>query len=136
MDIFEQLRRDEGSRNFPYTDTVGKLTIGVGRNLTDRGLANDEINDLLVNDVNQVKMDLTRSLPWYASLDEARRGVLENMAFNMGLHGLLAFHKMLTFMEAGEYDQAATEMLNSKWSAQVGDRAKRLALQLQTGEWQ
>lgn len=136
MNIFEQLRRDEASRNFPYTDSVGKLTIGIGRNLTDRGISDSEINFMLSNDVTATQTGLTNALAWYAGLDEARRGVLENMAFNMGLHGLLAFHKMLTFLEAGEYDQAATEMLNSKWAGQVGDRAKRLALQLQTGEWQ
>lgn len=136
MDIFEQLRRDESDKKFPYTDTVGKLTIGVGRNLTDRGVSEGEITFMLQNDVQEVQDGLNNALAWYAGLDEARRGVLLNMAFNMGIHGLLAFHKALTFLEAGEYDQAATEMLNSKWAGQVGDRAKRLALQLQTGEWQ
>ena len=136
MNIYDQLKRDEGSKNFPYTDTVGKLTIGVGRNLTDRGISEDELETLLLNDVKIATGQLAGALPWYAALDEARRGVLLNMAFNMGISGLLGFHRALSFMENGEYDKAADEILASKWAVQVGARASRLATQLRSGEWQ
>lgn len=136
MDIIEQLRRDEGVRNKPYTDTVGKLTIGVGRNLTDNGLSDTEINVLLHNDVGDITNELQTRLPWFNSLDPVRQAVLINMGFNMGFKGLDGFPKMLAATVQGNWEEAATEMLDSQWSKQVGDRATRLAKQMTTGEWQ
>lgn len=135
MDIYEQLQRDEGKRKFPYLDTVGKTTIGYGHNLTDKGLTDAQIMQILEDDVAEVTGALALALPWFDGLTEPRQGVIVNMAFNMGLRGLLAFEKTLGFVEAGDYEQAATEMLNSRWATQVGGRATRLAQQLQTGQW-
>lgn len=136
MDICEQLRRDEGLRLFPYNDSVGKLTIGVGRNLTDRGISNDEATILLQNDVTAVKSQLDSQLPWFSNLNDARQGVLINVGFNIGFAGLLGFHNTLTLLEAGDYAGASAELLKSKWATQVGARATRLAEQLRTGNWQ
>lgn len=135
MDIYEQLRRDEGEIRFPYKDTVGKVTIGVGRNLTDDGLSRSEIQLLLTNDVSEIESYLSASLLWYKDLDEARQGVLLNMGFNLGAHGLLGFHNMLTLMEKKDWKGASAAMLDSKWATQVGPRAARLADQLESGEW-
>lgn len=134
MDIFEQLRRDEGVRRFPYADSVGKLTIGVGHNLTDNGLTEVQIEHILADDVAEASTALSM-LPWYGGLDEVRKAVLVNMAFNIGVAGLLGFHKMLSLLELGKYDEAAAEMMNSKWADQVGARAKRLSMQLASGQW-
>jgi lysozyme len=131
-----QLTRDEGLRLKPYTDTVGKLTIGVGRNLTDKGIAKIESDFLLENDLQQVLVAVDAALPWATALTEARRGVLMNMAFNMGIGGLLGFPKMLLHLRYGRYQEAAWELLNSKYAIQVGDRAKRLARQLVDDQWQ
>jgi len=135
MDIYAQLERDEGRKRFPYTDTVGKLTIGVGHNLTDKGLPDPIIDALLKSDVAEVDGGL-HVLPWILGLNDARRGVLQNMSFNLGVHGLLAFHDTLGQMERGAWDAAAAAMIESKWANQVGDRARRLAEQLRSGEWQ
>jgi lysozyme len=134
MDIREQLSRDEGVRSFPYLDTVGKTTIGVGRNLTDVGVSSDEIDLMLTNDISRAEATLAASLPWSSALGDARRGVLVNMAFNME-NKILGFHNMLAAMEAGNWEAAATAMLDSQWAKQVGDRAVRLAEQMRTGEW-
>lgn len=136
MDILTQLRRDEGVRNFPYTDTVGKLTIGVGRNLTDVGLSDEEIDILLRADINKVILQLNTKLPWYQNLDPVRQGVVINMAFNMGFRSLEGFPLFLRAMAQGNWDVASDEMLDSLWAKQVGDRAVRLATQIRTGEWQ
>ncbi len=136
MDIIEQLKRDEGCRLKPYTDTVGKLTIGIGRNLTDNGIRQREADFMLQNDVDEVEHDLFMALPWLSKLDDVRKFVLVNVAFNIGWHGLLSFHKTLTFIEDGDYDSAATAMLQSKWATQVGARANRLSDQMRSGEWQ
>lgn len=134
--IEDQLRRDEGVRKFPYADTGGKITIGVGRNLTDVGLSGDEIEAMLQNDLNEVVAQLYGNLPLYRKLSNVRAAVLENMAFNMGFHGLLEFRQALACMENSDWEGAAKEILDSDWAKQVGDRAERLAQQLRTGEWQ
>jgi lysozyme len=134
--LIKQLRRDEGVRLKPYKDTVGKLTIGIGRNLDDVGISNVEADTLLKNDVTRAMADLDKHLPWWATLDDARRGVLVNMAFNLGIHGLLGFKNTLRMIETGRYNDAADNMLQSKWATQVGVRAQRLATQMRTGAWQ
>lgn len=134
--ITDQLRRDEGVRRFPYADAHGKITIGVGRNLTDVGVSDAEIDDMLANDISNVNSQLMLNLPLYSKLDTVRAMVLCNMAFNMGFHGLLEFRRALACMEKQDWEGAAKEILDSQWAKQVGDRAERLAKQLTTGEWQ
>jgi len=136
MTLVEQLFRDEGVRLKPYRDSVGKLTIGIGRNLDDKGISATEAEMLLSDDIAEVQAKLQAALPWVYQLDDARRGVLENMAFNMGVEGLLQFHHMLGYVQTGKYDQASFEMLQSKWATEVGPRATRLAQQMRTGVWQ
>lgn len=132
--MVRQLRLHEGERLKPYRCTAGKLTIGVGRNLEDRGISSEESAMLLANDIGNEERELLRALPWVARLDEVRQRVLLDMAFNLGLVGLLAFKRTLAAIEAGEYQQAATMMLDSKWAKQVGQRAERLSRMMATGK--
>jgi len=134
-DIRSQLLRDEAVRNFPYTDTKGKLTIGVGHNLTDRGLSAGSIDFILSEDIVEVVTELRTRLPWFSALDEARRGVLINMCFNLGFSKLEGFPKFLAAAAQGDWNTAAEEMLSSAWAKEVGERADRLAEQMTTGEW-
>lgn len=136
MTLLDQLRRDEGLRLKPYRDSVGKLTIGHGRNLDDRGISEAEADMMMKNDVAEVYCALSANLPWSDNLDDARRAVLANMAYNLGIGGLLGFHKTLYFVQTGDYASAASAMLSSKWAHQVGKRATRLAAQMRSGEWQ
>jgi len=115
---------------------VGKVTVGVGRNLTDKGLTMAESDLLLQNDIAYVTEGLKKFFPWTETLDDARNGVLQNMAFNLGLGGLAEFRNMLGALEQGKWDDAAAEMENSKWAKEVGARASRLAVQIRIGEWQ
>ena len=135
MDIYDQLRRDEGLQLFPYLDTVGKTTIGIGRNLTDKGITAEEAEMLLGNDVEAIQNALGAKLPWFRGLSDARQGALINIGFNVGVVGLLGFTKTLDFMSQSNWDAAADEILNSKWASQVGDRAKRISNQIRTGAW-
>jgi lysozyme len=133
--IKQQLIRHEGLRNRPYHDTATppRLTIGVGRNLDDVGVFADEIELMLTNDINRAIKDLTSHIEWWNSLDEARRGILVNMTFNMGISGLLKFQKMLAALQTGDYQKAADEMTDSAWYKQVGVRALELVNQMRTG---
>ncbi len=132
----DQLIRDEELRLKPYTDSVGKITIGVGRNLTDDGISFAEAQLLLSNDIATATADLQSRLPWTAALDPVRQGALLNMTFNLGIGGLLEFRDFLAKMQVGNYAAAAGAMLDSLWARQVGARATRLSTQIQTGEWQ
>ena len=133
MNLKESLIRDEGLRLTVYNDTRGIPTIGVGRNLQDRGITKDEAMLLLENDILDCRTLLAKHLEWTDQLDTPRREVLINMLFNLGLGGLLKFQKMLDALKQKNYQLAAKEMLDSQWAAQVGNRAKRLAVQMETG---
>lgn len=128
-----QLIRHEGLRLKPYRDTLGVLTIGVGRNLDDRGLTEGEALYLLDSDIDLCERQLVARFPWFAALDAERQRVLLDMVFNLGLTRLLDFKKMLSAVGRGDYAAAAAEMLASRWATQVGARAKRLGLMMSTG---
>jgi lysozyme len=129
-----ELERDEGVRLKPYNDSVGVLTIGIGRNLRDRGITREEAYHLLQNDLDEVEAQLADALPWWRTLDEVRQRVLCNMAFNLGIAKLLGFSLTLSRIERKEYEAASVSMLQSAWALQVGPRAKRLAEMMRTGE--
>ena len=128
-----QLTVDEGRKKRMYLDTVGKWTVGVGRNISDRDFSDDEIDLMLGNDINLIAGQLDRHLPWWRQMNDARQNVLANMCF-MGIGKLLGFKNTLAAMQAGRYDAAAKGMLDSLWARQVGDRAVRLAKVMRTGE--
>ena len=132
--MIRQLRLHEGERLKPYRCTAGKLTIGVGRNLEDRGITREEAAYLLANDIAAEERELLRALPWVAKLDDVRQRVLLDMAFNLGVVGLLSFKRTLGVIEAGRYELAAAMMLDSKWAGQVGQRAERLSRMMATGK--
>ena len=121
------LIRDEGVRLKPYKDTVGKLTIGVGRNLDDVGISRDEADFLLMHDIDNAMRDMIRNIPWFAVLPEDVQCGLGNMVFNLGWPRLSKFKRMLSALEARDYHRAAEEALDSKWARQVGPRAHRIA---------
>lgn len=129
-----QLTLHEGRRSKPYKDSVGKLTIGVGHNLTDLGLSETAIDFILAEDITAHSAELIAALPWVAYLDDVRQRVLMDMAFNMGVPTLLTFKNTLAAVERGDYHTAAEGMLASKWATQVGGRATRLATMMDTGE--
>lgn len=131
LDILRrQLPIDEGTRTRPYRDSVGKLTIGVGRNLDDVGLSLGEIAYLLENDIAQADKAARALVPKFDTLTEERKAVLVNMAFNLGHYRLSMFVKLLAAVREARWDDAADEMLDSTWAEQVGERAQRLAIEM------
>lgn len=118
----------------PYRDTVGKLTIGVGRNLDDRGISKATALQMLDEDLDGTEADLDRVLPWWRHVNEVRQRVLLEMAFNMGITTLAGFHQTLEALKDGEYERAAEEMLHSVWAWQVKGRADRLARMMRIGK--
>lgn len=131
--LIEQLKRHEGFRAKPYKDTEGFTTIGYGFNL-DAGIDEDLAVVILNYQVDKVKADVF-SMQFVCKLNDARCDVIVNMAFNLGVSGLMKFKKMIAAIERGHYGQAAYEMMDSKWAVQVGNRAIELSEQMRTGEY-
>lgn len=131
--LLTQLTIDEDKRSKPYRDTKGILTIGIGRNLDDVGLSDDEIVYLANNDIARVEKALDANLPWWRTLDDVRQRVLANMCFNMGIGKLLGFKNFLVAVQAKDWTKAVAEMKNSAWFKQVGQRAVRLASMMESG---
>ena len=128
-----QLTAHEGRRSRPYTDTVGKLTIGVGRNLTDKGLSDGEIDVLLTNDIAECASDLALTYDWFIGMSQPRQFALIDMRFNLGKAGLAGFQKFLHALAVKNYEEAAREMLASRWAQQVGKRTDDLAKMMRDG---
>ena len=130
--LLPQLKEHEGLRLKPYRCTEGKLTIGIGRNLEDRGISESEAEYLLSNDVDEVLQRL-QEVPVFNQLDVTRQAVLANMAFQLGFAGLSKFRRMWAALEAGHYGVAAMEMMNSRWAVQTPNRAYQLSVMMREG---
>jgi lysozyme len=131
--LADELKRDEGLRLKPYHCSEGKLTIGIGRNLEDVGITKDEALYLFGNDINRVVQEIEDVLPWFSSLSDARQRALCNLAFQMGIVGLLKFKRMLAAMKVGDFAAAANEARDSLWYRQTPERAKRVIALIREG---
>jgi len=153
--LIEKLIVHEGLRLQVYKDTLGIDTIGIGRNLEDRGISKEELDELDIptidhiyeygiteadamalaeNDVQIVEEELLRAHPCVDRLDSVRQLILVDMAFNMGVPRLCKFKNMWAAVHENKFDVAAKEMLDSKWANQVKSRATKLAHAMHTGE--
>lgn len=148
--LIAQLKRHEGciknrdGKYISYKCPADKLTIGYGHNLDawpvpgideHSQLTEIEAQYLLQQDVDKVYQQVQQNLPFVSKLIPAREAVLINMAFNMGIKGLMSFKNTLRYIENGDYEQAAANMLQSKWAVQVGKRTTELIKQMRTGQW-
>lgn len=138
-DSVAKLRRSivehESYRKIPYVDTMGKITIGIGYNLTDRGIDDEWINDQYQRDIAFFYNRLTEDFPWFKELNTDRQIVLIDMAF-MGYKHFLSFERMLTALGLRDYRLAASEMMDSKWAEQTKGRAAQLAHAMLTGVYE
>lgn len=125
------LEQQEGFRAKPYRDSRGILTIGYGTNL-DAGITSEQAKALMTCQLAGNESALM-DYPWFAGLDPVHRSVIENMAYNLGVGGVLEFKNMIAAIEAKDWSEAAQQMRASEWRVQVGDRALLLARIMETG---
>jgi len=138
-----------------YQDHLGINTVGIGRNLDDRGITDgellfmnktmDDIYDnglteeeayyLCMNDIAIVEKELLASKPIVNQLNAVRQMILIDMAFNMGVPRLMQFKNMWLAIEKVNYLLACEEMIDSRWAGQVGSRAMKLSVAMKNGEW-
>ena len=134
--LLSQIMRHEGIRLKPYKCTAGKTTIGYGRNLDDKGITLYEAEILLEHDIMSIKYYLEKELDFWFNLGHVRQDAVINMAYNMGVAGLMGFEKTLAMISMGEYSEAAIEMLDSKWArGKCKKRALELSHQMGSGEY-
>ena len=135
--IIRLLRRHEGVEPYAYKDHLGYITVGVGRCLekdVGMGLSDDEIDYLLRNDIVRVQEELSEEYDWFADLDQVRQEAMINLSFNLGATRLRGFKNALAAMAEEDYETAANEFMDSKWSSQVGRRAYEVTQMIRTGE--
>lgn len=127
--VLDDLKSDEGFRSHVYQDHLGYWTIGFGRMVDKRrggGITRAEAEYLLKNDIMRTYASLRTSIRGFDQLPANVKRALINMAFQMGVDGLLSFENTLRLLEAGDYHAAADEALNSLWYKQTPERAKRV----------
>ena len=130
--LISSVKRHEGLRLKMYKCTAGKNTIGYGRNLDDVGISADEAELMLKHDLENAEIDAKR-FPVFEKLNQVRKDVLIEMVFNLGYSRLCGFKKMFAALERKDYDEAANQMLDSKWARDVGERARTLAYFMRIG---
>ena len=138
IELIGMLKRHEGVRSKVYMCSAGYETIGVGRNIAESGLglSEDEIEYLLANDIKRVREELEDNYFWFRALNEARQDAMIDICFNLGLTRLRGFVKALEAMSREQFDIAADEFMDSRWSQQVGNRAIEVTEMIRTGEYQ
>ena len=153
--FIQKLIEHEGLVLQVYKDSLGIDTIGIGRNLEDRGISNEELEDMGIpsidhvysfgiteadaillaeNDVQIVEKELLDAHPCIAGLDAVRQLVLMDMAFNMGVPRLCKFKKMWAAIHEEDFTTASKEMLDSRWANQVKSRSTKLAHAMYSGQ--
>ena len=140
--LIAMLKRHEGVKTHAYKDSLGILTIGCGRNISNSerhhglGISEDEIDYMLQNDIERTIKELSREYPWVNEMEEgARRDAIINLHFNLGRARFAGFKKAIGHMEMGDHDQAALEFLDSRWAKQVKGRAIEVTDMIKTGTY-
>lgn len=132
-DLLASVRLHEGFRDRPYKDTVGKLTIGYGWNIDDTPLCREAAEVQMVHKLLECEQALIKRLEFYNNLTQARKDVLIEMCFNLGVEGFFGFKNTIRLMRESKHENAAVQMLKSTWAKQVGQRARTLAAKYAKG---
>ena len=125
--VKKRLIQEESMQLFPYKCSAGKWTLGVGRNIEDRGISDITAMQMLEEDIDLCVEELARNITWWEEAPDGIQEVLIDLCFNMGISRLMLFTKTLGYMGSGEMKKAADELLNSRYATMVPNRAKRNA---------
>lgn len=136
--LINMLKSHEGVETHAYVDTVGKTTIGVGRNIDPvggLGLSPREIDFLLQNDIDRVEVELVDAIPWIVYIEGPRMDALVSICFNLGLTRFMKFKKALAAGAFGDWELCADEFMDSRWATQVGQRAVEVTDLIRRGDY-
>ena len=127
------IAQEEGFKQFPYKCSEDKLTIGIGRNLEDVGLSKEEVIFLYEADERSAIAGASSLVNEFEWLSDARKIALVSMVFQMGKTGVSKFKNMIAAINAGDFHEAANQMLESKWARQTPNRAEKQAEMMRKG---
>jgi lysozyme len=135
MDM-ERLRttitRHEGARLEMYQDSLGIWTIGVGHNIQEKGISDRVMDLMLEEDLQEAIDEVKRNVSFFTEMPEQVQEALVNLSFNMGIPRLMQFKKTLAYLREGDFTSAASELLDSRYATQVGERAIEIADMIRT----
>jgi len=134
----EELLLDNGCLYKAHKDTAGNWVIGVGHRLESdphKEWTQEQISVEFLADFENAETATAEVVPFFSALDGPRKGALVNLAFSIGGAGLSALHGMLAAMDSGDWDTAALYLMGSRYARRAGDRVKRLAYRIRTGEY-
>ena len=134
MDVIQLLKLHEGFRSTPYFDSVGVLTIGYGQRLDEIEIDEPTAARSLANRLVRIDHELGK-FAWYWKLTPIRQSVLMDMAYQLGVAGLLGFTDLIAAITASDFDAARAAMLSSKWARQTPSRAVQLAEMMYSNQW-
>ena len=124
--VIKMLKANEGFRSKPYRCSAGKLTIGYGRNIQERGIDESEAASMLINDIEEVVADLHSIFQGFDDYSDSRQAALIDMRFQLGYGGFRGFKKMIAAVRAGDWKEAARQVKDSDYYRQVTGRAERV----------
>lgn len=126
------LKRHEGFKAKLYIDTTGHRTVGYGFNV-DATISEGLADAILRYQTQEKEDELTQRFDWYPNLSVARKDVIVNICFNLGVDGFAKFVNTIYLIAHGRHEEAAVEMLKSTWAKQVGGRANYLSDKFKRG---
>ena len=138
----EELANDEGCKYEVYLDHLGYPTFGIGHLITDDDpecgtsvgteVSSDRVQEAFDSDIESVLSDCERLYVQFEHLPEEAQLIIANMMFNMGYTRLSKFKGMKRGVDARNWEEAADEMVDSRWYKQVSRRADRLVVRMRS----
>lgn len=141
MNIFDVLLKEEGFVKKPYYCSEGFPTVGIGTRIGPKGadlslyqfeVSQKTAESMLSAEIQKNWFELIK-LDWFMNLDANRKVIIQSMAYQLGLSGLLKFKRMITALNNKNWNTAELEALDSRWHKQTPVRARRHAKVLRTG---
>jgi len=129
----ERIKEKEGFSPYIYKCPAGKLTIGYGTNLEDRGISKAEAQMLVLNDLQRAITSLQNIFEGWEFFSAKRKVALIDMVYNLGVAGFCKFKNMILAIKKEDWDKAAKCAMDSLYAKQVGVRAKENAKWLKEG---
>lgn len=134
MNVDDLIALNEGDRYNIYEDTVGKRSIGRGRNLDDIGISHDELMLMYQNDKARALKGLS-SYPWFTALSQARQAACTDLMFNLGPGKFRTFVRFISAMATSNWNAAADELKDSALYKQARARTERNIDLIRNEEW-
>ena len=125
--LIENIKESEGFVAHVYNDSLGIPTIGYGFAIKDLILDEDLAEEILIRKVRDLVARVDRKFDWFVTADNNVKEVVVEMCYQMGLSGFSKFKKTIYYLEKVNYIEASKEMLDSKWTKQTPNRAKKLS---------